>query len=79
MSLIARRSFIASWPVIAGLMLPGSAAALAPTVFAAPIRLQGNRVWLDVSVEGLPPEPFILDTGTTESLISDSWASGARA
>lgn len=78
MSLIARRSFIASWPVIAGLMLPGSAAALAPTVFAAPIRLLGNRVWLDVSVEGLPPEPFILDTGTTESLISESWANSVK-
>ncbi|WP_288991048.1 aspartyl protease family protein [uncultured Sphingopyxis sp.] len=51
---------------------------MAPTVFAAPIRLQGNRVWLDVSVEGLPPEPFILDTGTTESLISDSWASSVK-
>ncbi len=79
MSLIHRRSLLAAAIAAPGLAaFPRLALAAGPAMFAAPIKLEGQRVWLDVSVEGLPAEPFILDTGTTESLISDSWASEVK-
>ena len=75
MSLIYRRSVLAAAAATPGLLAVSRFAwAAEPAVFAAPIALEGNRVWLGVSVEGLPAEPFILDTGTSESHISDAWA-----
>lgn len=74
MSLIARRSFLAATLAAPGLLAARSAFAQQPGYYAAPIALEGNRVWLGVSVEGLPAVPFILDTGAGESKISDEWA-----
>lgn len=55
-------------------LLPGIARAAEQSFFAAPIVLDRNRVWTGVSVEGLPPAPFIIDTGMVESAMSAEWA-----
>lgn len=79
MSQIDRRSFVAASLAVPALAaFPGMARAAASPVFTAPIAHEAQRVWLGVSVEGLAPEPFILDTGASESMISDAWAAQAK-
>lgn len=72
---ISRRQILAAaaaLPVAAAVSRPLRAAE--SRVFTAPVALELNRLWLGVSVEGLPVEPFILDTGAIESMLSDEWA-----
>jgi PDZ domain/Aspartyl protease len=39
-----------------------------------PIRYGEKHVWIKVSVDGLPAEDFILDTGASVSLLDSAWA-----
>jgi hypothetical protein len=45
-----------------------------PGIAHLPMRYGERHVWLKVSVNGGPPEDFILDTGASVSLLDSAWA-----